>query len=112
VLVLALVGVGCGEDADPNGDAGDDNGDEAFCAAVEALDGTDGTTDSSVVLAGFEEMRRTAPPDISDDVNKSLDHIVLGDFPEAADASMEKMAPAERQAAARRMAAYLEEHCP
>src|SRR3546814_12349313 len=56
-------------------------------------------------------MRRNAPADISDDVNRSLDSLVVGNYPSAAHPSMEEMPPEERQAAAARMMAYVEQHC-
>lgn len=123
VVALALVGVGCGQDTDqrtvdasasdpPVEDGTDPDGVPAFCAAVEELDRTDGTTDSTVVIAAIDEMRRTAPAEIRDDVNRSLDSLVVSNYPDAADPSMEEMSLEEREAAANRMVAYVEQHCP
>ncbi|HEY9565150.1 MAG TPA: hypothetical protein VIR30_15400 [Nocardioides sp.] len=120
MVAFALVGVGCGEGSEQSGgasttessvvhDGSDPEG--AFCAAVSELGRTDGTTDQSVVLAAIGEMRRNAPADISDDVNRSLDSLVVGNYPSAADPSMEEMPLEERQAAAARMMAYVEQHC-
>lgn len=121
-----MAGVGCGQDADPDtadaaatdtsaiddGAAAGAGGAPGFCDAVAALDETDGTTESTIALAAIEEMRRTAPAEIREDVRRSLDSLVLGNYPDAADASMEAMSPEEREAAAGRMTAYVEEHCP
>lgn len=120
-VVLCVAGVGCGQDADPgtvDAAATDTSaldgagGAPAFCDAVAALDETDGTTESTIVLAAIEEVRRTAPAEIGEDVRRSLDSLVLGNYPDAADASMREMSPEEREASADRMTAYVDEHCP
>lgn len=110
LAVTALAGVACGEDGDPaESGRGDDIG--RFCAAVEALDATDGTTEDRIVIDALEAMRQSAPAEIRDDVGLLADFAMLTDYPAAADDSMSAPSPEERIPAARRVSGYVEEHC-
>lgn len=101
-----------GASADDEPVAGGSPGDvEAFCAAVTALDQTDGTTDAAIAVAAFDELRRTAPAEIRDDVNLVSDTMIINNYPDAADPSMQKATLDEMNAAGARVGAYADEHC-
>ncbi len=116
LALLALLGVSCGGESEPARAA--DSVDSAetaqlndFCAAVKALDDTDGTTEDSIVLEAFDEMKRTAPDEVRDDVVLLSDTLIVNDYPAGADDSM-TAAPVEVSAAAGdRLGAYVNENC-
>jgi hypothetical protein len=82
-----------------------------FCAAVAALDQTDGTTEDSVALAAFEAVRRTAPAEIRADVDLVVDTIIVNDFPSGVQPSMEAAPYEEHAPASARLGAYVEANC-
>lgn len=121
VSVVVLVGVGCDEQSERVPAASDPvtanqaapaAGDiDEFCAAVAALDQTDGTTDASVVLPAINELRGAAPAEIRDDVNLVSDTLIVNNYPSGVEPSMEA-APFEVLDHARaRLGAYVEKHC-
>ncbi len=110
VTLLAVTAGACGGDSDER--AGDGPEDvAAFCAAVEALDGTDGTTQDDIVIAALEDMKRTAPGEVRDDVVLLADTLIVNDYPQAADDSMEAASPDAGRPASERLAAFVDANC-
>ena len=110
---LALVAAGCLVAGCGDGDGGEASGEDlaAFCAAVEAVDGTDGTTEDAVVLDALAQFRRTAPPEVRGDVDLVTDNLILNDYPDGVEPSMEEASVEELTEAGSRLATYVEEHC-
>jgi hypothetical protein len=122
VLSAAIVvaGAACGQDVGGDGAAGASGGSatratpeeiEDFCAAIEALDQTDGTTEAAIVLDAVEDVRRTAPAEIRKAVSVTSDTFVINNYPSAADPSMAKASPEELSSSAARLRAFVDEHC-
>lgn len=109
VLVAAALFTGaCGGSDDAEGTPA---GVEEFCAAVQALDRTDGTTDPDVVLDALEEMRRTAPEEVRDAVVLTSDRLIAAEYPDRADPSAEQGTPEQLRAASARLGGFVDEHC-
>jgi len=75
------------------------------------LDGTDGTTQDDIVIAALEDMKRTAPGEVRDDVVLLADTLIVNDYPQAADDSMEAASPDAGRPASERLAAFVDANC-
>lgn len=84
---------------------------EEFCVSVAALDQTDGTTDPSVVLPRFDSLREAAPTEIRADVNLVSDTLIVNNYPNSADPSMEAAPFDVLDPARARNAEYVETNC-
>lgn len=109
VALLAVAAPACGGDSDEARGGQDDV--QAFCDAVEALDATDGTTEDQVVIDALEDLKRTAPDGVRDDVVMLADTLLVKDYPDAADDSMEAARPEASRPASERLEAYVSRHC-
>lgn len=93
------------DDSDPSEEVDD------FCAALEALAQTDGTTEPEIAVEAFDAVRRTAPAEVRDDVRVVSERVIANNYPEWADASMEPPTPEEEEAARERVRTFVDEHC-
>ncbi len=120
IVTVTLAGVGCG-DTSEDASAGTSSttaasqttavDPDAFCAAIEALDRTDGTTEESIVLDVLDEVRRTAPPEISDAVDTASDTLIANNYPGGVEPGMQEASIEDTHAAGERLSAYVDEHC-
>lgn len=100
--------------ADPPTEASSSSTDgevKAFCAALEGLDQTDGTTEASIALGAFAEVKRTAPAEVRDDVTVVSDTIIVNNYPTGVEPGMEAAPFDVLNPASERLAAYADEHC-
>lgn len=84
---------------------------EPFCAAVRALDATDGTTAQEEVLQALADMVRTAPGQVREDVRVLADNLIIDNYPSAVTAAMKRSSVAVGAAAGQRVGAFVEQHC-
>lgn len=111
VALAATTAAGCGEetgDATTTPTAGDL---AAFCSSIAALDETDGTTEASVVLAAIDGLRSASPAEIRADVDLVADTLIVNNYPDEAERSMEAAPFDELDPARARLASYTEENC-
>lgn len=118
LLIAALVMIsGCGSET-----ATDGTGDRStttlsaaeikdFCVAIKALDGTDGTTDESVVLEVLDDVVRTAPEPVREDVRTLTDNLIIDNYPSGKTESMKRSSVQDGAAAGQRLGAFVEQHC-
>ena len=111
MAVAATASAGCGEVNDratTTSTAGDL---AAFCSSIALLDDTDGTTEASVVVAVLDDLRNASPAEIRAAVDLMADTLIVNNYPEAADPSMEAAPFDELDPASARLAAYAEANC-
>ncbi len=75
------------------------------------LDDTDGTAEASVVLAAIDDLRSASPAEIRADVDLVSDTLIVNNYPDAADPSMEVAPFDELDPASARLASYVEAKC-
>ena len=118
-MVSTLAGTGCGDTSDgdvaasppTSGTEATAVDQDAFCAAVEALDQTDGTTDEAIVLDVIDELRRTAPSEIRDDVDIALVTLIVNNYPGGVEPDMVAASIEDSAAAGAWISAFVEERC-
>lgn len=84
---------------------------EAFCDSIAVLDDTDGTTDASVVLTAIDDLRDTSPAEIRADIDLVSDTLIVNNYPDGADPSMEAAPFDQLDPARARLAAYVASNC-
>ncbi len=84
---------------------------DRFCASLAALDQTDGTTETSVVLDAIDEFRESAPAAIRNDVNLLSDTLIVNNYPSSAEPWMQAAPFDQHEPASARLAAYVEANC-
>lgn len=111
MAVAATTFVGCGEETGGGTTTSTEGDLAAFCSSIAALDDTDGTTEPSVVLAAIDDLRNESPAEIRADVNLVSDTLIINNYPDAADPSMEVAPFDELDPARTRLASYVEANC-
>ncbi len=111
VAVAATAVAGCGEETG-GGTTTSTAGDlAAFCSSIAVLDDTDGTTEASVVVAAIDGLRNASPAEIRADVDLVADTLIVNNYPDAADPSMEAAPFDQLDQASARLTAYAETNC-
>lgn len=111
VAVAATTFAGCGEETGGDTTTSTEGDLAAFCSSIAALDDTDGTTEASVVLAAIDDLRNASPAEIRADVNLVSDTLIVNNYPDATDPSMEVAPFDELDPARARLASYVEANC-
>lgn len=111
MAVAATTVAGCGEETGGGTTTSTAGDPAAFCSSIAVLDDTDGTTEASVVVAAIDDLRNASPAEIRADVDLVADTLIVNNYPDAADPSMEAAPFDELDPARARLASYAEANC-